>query len=518
MGKKLIELKNVSKSYDDELVVDDFNLYVNENEFVTLLGPSGCGKTTLLRMIGGFEELDAGEIILNGERVNNLPAYERPINTVFQRYALFPHLNVYDNVAFGLRNYNRQYEELKSSVRKSYEKERKKLQKELSRKDLSKAEKQEIKARLKEIRSEIKEKTADKKETLVAAKLAEIEKRYTKLIAQVEAQIEAEETPDKEEEAEAAQAALDKLLDEVYTAAGKNKVKRKKLLAQNQAQIKALEAVADRQTLKALERRLKDLKAQQAEEERKAPSLMMSRHHIDQAVTEVLALVGLAGFEERRIDNLSGGQMQRVAIARAVVNKPKILLLDEPLAALDLKLRQNMQYELKEMQRELGITFIYVTHDQEEALTMSDTIVVMDKGKIQQIGTPEDIYNEPKNRFVANFIGESNIFPGTYLGDRRVAFLDNEFECVDTAFAPGEAVDVVIRPEDFDIVPLAEAKIQATVDISTFKGVFFEICVLREGKEIIIHKYENPAPGETIGLAVDPYEIHLMKVAGDETL
>ena len=243
-----------------------------------------------------------------------------------------------------------------------------------------------------------------------------------------------------------------------------------------------------------------------------AKSLTLSKHHIKEAVGEALKLVNLEGYEKRRIDSLSGGQQQRVAIARAIVNRPKILLLDEPLAALDLKLRQNMQYELKEMQQKLGITFIFVTHDQEEALTMSDTVVVMDKGVVQQIGTPEDIYNEPKNRFVANFIGESNIIEGTYLGNRQVEFMGAIFDCVDDNFKKGEKVDVVIRPEDFDVVPLEQAKIIGVVDSIAFKGVHFEICVIIDEMEIVIHQYENKQIGDKIGLDVDPYEIHLMKV------
>ena len=243
---------------------------------------------------------------------------------------------------------------------------------------------------------------------------------------------------------------------------------------------------------------------------------MMTKKQIREAVLNALRLVKLDGYADRKIDTLSGGQQQRVAIARAIVNRPKILLLDEPLAALDLKLRQNMQYELKEMQRQLGITFIFVTHDQEEALTMSDTIVVMNNGYIQQIGTPEDIYNEPQNRFVANFIGESNIISGEYVGNKQVKFMNQVFDCVDENFEVGEACDVVIRPEDFDRVPLDKAKLIGKVESVVFKGVHFEICAMINGMEFVIHDYEVAHVGDEIGLSVDPYEIHLMKVLKEE--
>lgn len=515
MGKKIIELKAITKAFDDEVVVDNISMYVNENEFITLVGPSGCGKTTLLRMIGGFETPDSGEIILGGEVVNNIPPYQRPINTVFQKYALFPHLNVFDNVAFGLRNFNRQFEELKSSVRKAYEEERRKLQNDL-KKELSKEEKAEIKWRLKEIKKEINQKIILEKEKLTEAKYKDIEERYNKKIANLKIEIEKEKN--KDEDIALAEKKLEELEEQILLESHGKKNLKQKLLQKYEKEIKGLKDIINEERLYALEKELKECYLRQAEEEKTAKSLMMSKHHIAEAVKDVLKLVKLEGFENRKISSLSGGQQQRVAIARAVVNRPKILLLDEPLAALDLKLRQNMQYELKEMQRQLGITFIFVTHDQEEALTMSDTVVVMNKGVIQQIGTPEDIYNEPKNRFVASFIGESNIIRGVYKGTRQVEFLGSIFECVDENFAVDEKCDVVIRPEDFDIVPLEKAKIIGVVDATLFKGVHFEICVIVDGLELVLHQYENPKIGDKIGLSVDPYEIHLMKVNEDEKI
>lgn len=341
--KKLVEIKNVFKSYDDNMVLKDINLYINENEFVTLLGPSGCGKTTLLRLIGGFEDADSGTIHFGGKSILEVPAYERNLNTVFQKYALFPHLDVYNNIAFGLR--------------------------------IKKMEKEEI----------------------------------------------------------------------------------------------------------------------------------------DKEVRRVLKLVKLEGYEHRNVNKLSGGQQQRVAIARAVVNKPKLLLLDEPLGALDLKLRQDMQYELKEMQKELGISFIFVTHDQEEALTMSDTVVVMNDGIIQQIGAPEDIYNEPKNRFTADFIGESNIVDAIMKEDELVHFEGLDHICVDSGFNQNEEVDVVIRPEDIVLKEQSDKHINGVVDDITFKGVHYEIIVLVDEKEYVIHSTDKQAIGDRVSLHFDPDEIHVMK-------
>ena len=357
MSKELIRLRNIRMAFDDEVVLNDLNLYINDKEFLTLLGPSGCGKTTTLRIIGGFTTPVSGDVLFDGVRINDVPPYKRQINTVFQKYALFPHMNVFENVAFGLR-----------------------MQKRPDPKDPS----------------------------------------------------------------------------------GKRRVK-------------------------------------------------IPETEIRQRVLEMLEVVSLKGFENRKPDALSGGQQQRVAIARALVNRPKVLLLDEPLGALDLKLRKDMQLELKKIQQQVGITFIYVTHDQEEALTMSDTIVVMDKGCIQQIGTPEDIYNEPKNAFVADFIGESNIIDGVMVRDKLVKMYGREFPCLDGGFAENEPVDVVIRPEDIDIVPMEQGQLVGTVTSVTFKGMQYDIIVDFRGFKWLIQTTDHSPVGARIGIKIDPDGIHIMK-------
>lgn len=509
MSKKLIELKGITKSYNDVKVVEDFNLYINENEFITLVGPSGCGKTTILRMIGGFESPDCGQIVLDGVTMNNIPAYHRPINTVFQRYALFPHLNVFDNVAFGLKNFSRVLSDIKNSIAAKFEDEKNQCYAKLQDNSLSKEDKQAIKLRLKEIKKQIELETVNQKNELIEHNLEQIDLKYTPILEKLDEEIDIEW--EKDDEVKGAKNRI-KEIEALIAAEIEKGVPQSKACKPYDNELKKLKKIANWSELERLEKLKKEMLKDKALEIKSAKSLMLNKKQIKEKVLEALRMVKLEGFESRKIDQMSGGQQQRVAIARAIVNRPRILLLDESLSALDLKLRQEMQYELKELQRKVGITFIFVTHDQEEALTMSDTIVVMDKGKIQQIGKPMDIYNEPKNRFVANFIGESNIIRGTYVGPKQVEFMGEVFECVDENFKVGEACDVVIRPEDFDRKPIEEAKIIGVVTDIVFKGVHFEICADVNGMEFVIHDYEIARVGEKIGLSVDPYEIHLMKV------
>ena len=356
MSKELIRLSDCVMSYGDDVVLDHIDLYINDKEFLTLLGPSGCGKTTTLRIIGGFLSPTSGDVLFDGKRINDVPPYKRMVNTVFQRYALFPHLNVFENVAFGLRM--------------------------------------------------------------------------------------------------------------GQTVMDKDGSRRKE---------------------------------------------KVSEAEIRQRVLEMLEIVNLKGYEKRSITALSGGQQQRVAIARALVNRPKVLLLDEPLGALDMRLRKDMQQELKRIQQEMEITFIYVTHDQEEALAMSDTVVVMDGGRIQQIGSPEDIYNEPKNAFVADFIGESNIIDGIMRADGVVEIFNRKFQCLDGGFAKDEAVDVVIRPEDVDIVSEAEGQLKGLVTAVTFKGVHYDTIVDFYGFKWLIQTTDYCPVDSHIGIRIDPDGFHVMK-------
>ncbi len=365
--RPLIEIQGLTKEFDGSVVLKGMDLTIYENEFVTLLGPSGCGKTTTLRILGGFEEPTSGKIIFDGKEITTIRNYDLPTNTVFQRYALFPHLNVFENIAFGLR---------------------------------------------------IKQKNA---------------------------------------------------------SGWRNRIK--KILKRPNVAI----------------------------------DYGFSEEVIAGKVQRMLKLVNLEGYEQRSVTSLSGGQQQRVAIARALINEPKVLLLDEPLGALDLKLRQEMQYELKDIQINTGITFIFVTHDQEEALTMSDKIVIMKEGEIQQVGTPEDVYNEPINEYVAKFIGESNIIDGTMIHDYLVSFDGQEFKCVDRGFSDNEAVDVVIRPEDLDIVEPSEGLITGVVDSVIFKGVHFEIDVKTPERIYTVHTTDQSPEGKKVGLRFNPEDLHVME-------
>ena len=427
----LIELKDITKEFNGQVVLRGIDLTIEQNEFVTLLGPSGCGKTTTLRIIGGFINPSQGEVLFDGKSMLDTPAHKRPTNTVFQRYALFPHLDVFENVAFGLRVKNDSLATL-GQIRNLTE-----LFQEKIKKTKDKAEIAQLK---RELRSEIKvlrDPNAEKK----------------KMIAQLDK--ERLITSDEEK---------------------KNNIKHE---------------------INQLKENFVTKKSKEKE--------------IAEKVQKYLKMVGLEGYETRAVHKLSGGQQQRVAIARALINEPKVLLLDEPLAALDLKLRQEMQYELKEIQRNAGITFIYVTHDQEEALTMSDKIVVMNHGEILQIGTPEDIYNEPANKFVANFIGESNIIPGVMKDDYIVEFDGKTYPCVDKGFARNEKVDVVIRPEDIDIMPKGEGVLSGVVESIVFKGVHYEIDVKTHERNYTIHTTDYAKEGSEVDLKFGPEDLHVME-------
>ncbi len=427
----LIELKDITKEFNGQVVLRGIDLTIEQNEFVTLLGPSGCGKTTTLRIIGGFVDPSQGEVLFDGKSILNIPAHKRPTNTVFQRYALFPHLDVFENVAFGLRVKNDSLSTI-SKIRN--------LQDLYQDKMKGMTDKYEIHQLKKELKIEIKNLR--------------------------------DPNFDKKKEIKKLEAELKSTQDDI----------RKEQLKDQMVEIK--ESFVDRKT---------------------------KEKEITEKVKKYLKMVNLEGYENRPVHKLSGGQQQRVAIARALINEPMVLLLDEPLAALDLKLRQEMQYELKEIQRNSGITFIFVTHDQEEALTMSDKIVVMNQGEILQIGTPEDIYNEPANTFVAKFIGESNIIDGIMKDDFLVSFDGRDYDCVDKGFARNEPVDIVIRPEDIDIVPQGEGMITGVVDSIAFKGVHYEIDVKTKKRIFTIHTTDHHPLGETVDIKFGPEDIHVME-------
>lgn len=454
MAKKLIELKGIKKSYDDNAILDGLDLYINDQEFVTLLGPSGCGKTTTLRIIGGFEDFDEGEVLLLGENISEVPSHKRPINTVFQKYALFPQMNVYQNVAFGLKNsvHSRVYHIGIINLLEEYNFDDDDI------KDIEDYLEQFEKP--KDAKKAIIDWLLDKSIAMKAIK--EFDKKY----------------------------AIDKnpnLFNEIIKEYGFNETYEGSIKKQKNAFLYA--------------QKMKDVYLILAD---RVNSRKFKNEVIDAEVNKTLKLVNLEGYGNRKPSELSGGQQQRVAIARAVINKPQILLLDEPLSALDLKLRQQMRYELKEIQRNLGITFIFVTHDQEEAMTMSDTIVVMNGGHIEQIGRPEDIYNAPKNRYVADFIGEANIIDGKYIGDEVVVFLGRKFKCSVNDFDPNEEIYVIVEANDFDIVSLENAKLIGEVIECKLKKSFYELNVLVNGKNIKVTTDTKIPVGEKIGLMVEP--------------
>ena len=598
MVSKILELKNISKSYGDNVILDNFNLSIYENEFVTFLGPSGCGKTTTLRIIGGFENMQQGELLLDGVDIASLPSHKRPINTVFQKYALFPHLNVFDNIAFGLRNniYSNVYDIGVMTL--------------MENNGFSEEEINELMHKLKFI-----EKPKDVKKYVLD--LFESKSSYYVLkneLKELEKKNHYKRMKDSKDD-------IKELLNKLELNTNLDSFDDNKKYKEFKKEL--MELISKEDVYYSMINEIKDKK--------------FKEKVIKEEVLKSLKLVNLEGYEDRFITSLSGGQMQRIAIARAIVNKPRILLLDEPLSALDLKLRKSMRLELRELQRKLGITFIFVTHDQEEAMVMSDTIVVMNKGKIEQLGRPEDIYNAPINKFVATFIGEVNIFRGVYsevkrlqlfdktfkvpalsfhkgdaiyviaekedidicplsdskvkgkvlsvkyentkylinlevdnkvieieseekanvneevgisikpeniyvesanenkakilanyenpiifegiyLGNRKVKFLNEEFKTYVTTFIPGEVVDAVIRPEDFDIVldDIDNAILKGTVIKSAFTGVTFNLWINVCGQTVMVQDYQNVKVGDTIGLKVDWYEIHLMKVEDSE--
>ncbi len=462
MAKKLIELQDICLGYDGTKVLENLNLNINEQEFVTLLGASGCGKTTTLRIIGGFIKPDSGDVLINGKSIINTASYNRPVNTVFQKYALFPKLNVYENIAFGLKN---------SSHSKVYH---------LGLVDLL----QEFHYNEDFITDA--EVYMEQYTTPHSAKKGALDFLYSNSKANL--------TMDKLKSMHKE----NKNYKEYFLAVVKQFKLQTKLQPEKYSFFKLLKAFYNEQLNK-------DQFLQMA---KILGNRNFKKDIIKKEVAKTVQLVNLKGFEKRDINELSGGQQQRVAIARAVINKPQILLLDEPLSALDLKLRQQMRYELKDIQQKLGITFIFVTHDQEEAMTMSDTIVVMNGGKIEQIGTPQNIYNTPKNKFVAEFIGQSNIFQGKYLGKETVHFLNHDFQCDASDFKDGGNIYCIIEKNDFDIVTLDNATVVGKVKQITRKNQSFIMAVDVNGQLINVQTIDHYKVGDEIGLVVDAANIH----------